>query len=111
MISHDGRFIPTLVQRWDPADKDWLWMAWDGVLNEASITASTWTLPSGWTAHETRMARAVVDEAGNSYAAANGVLTSNPDAAVGERVEIANKVVLSDGREYERSVAIVVDQQ
>lgn len=45
--------------------------------------------------------------------AANAI-KSSPGAVAGSassRIEIANKVVLSDGREYERSVSIVVAQQ
>lgn len=111
MITHTGRSIPVLPTRWDPSDKAWIWVVWDQVLGGATITTSTWTLPAGWTEHDTKTAQATTDESGNSYSAANGVLTSNSIATPGGQVEIANKVVLSDGREFERSVMIVVAQQ
>ena len=111
MITHTGRQIPVFPERWDPSDKDWVWVAWDNVLSGASITSSTWTLPDGWTVSDTNTSQAVTDEDGNSYSAANGALISNPDAVIGARVEIANKVVLSDGREYERGFALVVGEQ
>lgn len=114
MITHTGRSIPVFPERWDPSDKEWVWVAWDNVLDGATISTSTWALPDGWTEHDSKTGQAVTDKAGNSYAAVNGVLLSSPGAVAGSassRIEIANKVVLSDGREYERSVSIVVAQQ
>lgn len=111
MITHSGRAIPVFPERWDPADKEWVWVAWDNLLDGATISTSTWTLPTGWTEHDAVTSQTVTDEDGNSYTAANGALISNTSAAAGARVEVANAVALSDGREYERSVSIVVAQQ
>lgn len=111
MVTHDGHVIPTFSRRWDPADKDWVWVAWDELLSGATISTSTWVLPAGWTEHETQTSQAITDEDGTEYTAANGALISNADAATGSRVEIANRVVLSDGREYERSAALIIAQQ
>lgn len=111
MVIHTGRNIPTLLDGWDSSDKDWVWVVWDSVLDGATITASTWTLPNGWTEHSTKQSQSVTDENSTSYTSANGVLTSNPEALTGSLSVFANKVVLSDGREYERSVSVVVVQQ
>lgn len=110
MIKHNGQDIPTFTQRWDPFDKDWIWVAWDDVLDGATISSSTWVMPDGWASHDTRQGQTVEDVHGTQYTAANAVLTSNPDADAGEYT-FANRVVLSDGREYERSATVKVAQQ
>lgn len=111
MITHDGFVIPVFPQRWDPFDKAWVWFAWDGLLDGAAVTSSAWVIPSGWTQSQTQMAQPVTDEYGAAYTAANGVLLSNPSATAGLSVTVTNQVVLSDGRQYERSVVLVVGNQ
>lgn len=106
MITHDSSSIPTLPARWDPQDRDWIWIGWANVLEGASISTSVWTLPTGWTSHSTLTNQNVEDEDGVTHANANGVelSTSNTEGLY----VIANKVTLSDGRILERSVRLHV---
>lgn len=106
MITHDSASIPTLPARWDPQDRDWIWIGWASVLEGASISVSAWTVPAGWTSHSTLADQTVEDEDGTQHANANGVELSTTQIA-GVHT-IANKVTLSDGRILERSVLVHV---
>lgn len=107
MLLHTGRSIPRFDQRWDPYDEDIIWFAWDDALDGASITASTWVVPLGWTLEAAFQNQTVVSESGESFTASNGARLSTT-AEEGTHV-IANRVTLSDGRELERSVRLLVE--
>lgn len=106
MIVHPGTAPQALYERWDPYDIEYVWIAWDGMLDGATISTSTWVLPTGWTLVAAQMAASVTDEDGNTYAAANGALLSTTTTS--GRHTISNRTTLSDGRQYERSMIIVV---
>ena len=108
MINHDGTGPAPFRNDWDPSDVEYVWIAWDDILRGATISDSSWTVPTGWTVEAEQMNAAVTDDDGNSYSAANGALLSTT-ATKGRHV-FTNHVVLSDGREYERSVAVSVRQ-
>lgn len=103
MITHDGKGIPAFEQGWDTSDQEWLWVSWASVLDGESISTSVWTLPTGWTNEDALVNQTVVED-GVSYTNSNGVLLST--TASPGLYEIANKVTLSDGRVYERSVRV-----
>lgn len=106
--SHDGVAVPTLQQSLDPFDIEWLAVVWDERICEASITQSTWTIPGAWTAiNYASSAPATIN--GVSYASVNAVLVDINNAPTG-RYEVSNQVVLSDGRQFERSFKISIKQ-
>lgn len=107
-ITHNGLRIPAFSQRWDPSDKEWVWVCWDSILRGSSIATSNWTLPAGWTSHSTLTDQTVTDEDDVAHAHSNAVLTSTTEAA--GLFILANRVTLADGRVYERSVTVVVEQ-
>lgn len=108
MILHDGSAVPAFEDYWDTYDKDTIWIAWDSLLRGSSISASEWVAPDNWTVHSSQMAASVTDVDGKSYTAANGALVSTTDTA--GRYKISNRVTLADGRQYERTVIVVVRQ-
>lgn len=108
MITHDGSGPQVFSEIWDTQDIDYVWIAWDDLLRGATITDSDWTIPTGWTGSAAQMAASVTDDDDNAYTAANGILLST--TATRGRHKISNHVTLSDGREYERTVVVVVRQ-
>lgn len=108
MIVHDGSTVPTLDEYWDTFDVDYVWVAWDSFLRGSSISASEWIVPTGWTVEAEQQDASVTDSDGNTYDAANGALLST--TATTGRYKISNRVTLADGRQYERTVIVVVKQ-
>lgn len=108
MILHDGLGPPQLDDFWDTYDQDYIWVAWDEVLRGATISDSAWVIPASWTNHAEQQSASVTDEDGNAYEAANGVLLST--TAVSGRHRISNRIMLSDDRQYERTIIVVVRQ-
>jgi len=108
-LHHNGLRIPTLPEKWDPSDVDWVWMSWADVLRGASLLTSNWVVPTGWTVGQTLVNQTVVDSDGTSYANANGALLST--TAGPGLFSISNIVTLSDGRSIERSFTVVVENQ
>lgn len=108
MIVHDGSASPAFEDRWDTFDIDYVWVAWDELLRGATITDSEWVVPDGWTVVAEQQDASVTDSDGNTYDAANGALLST--TATTGRHKISNRVTLSDDRQYERTVIVVVRQ-
>lgn len=108
MIVHDGVAPAAFDDRWDTHDIDYVWVAWDEFLRGSSITDSDWIVPDGWTVVAAQQDASVTDADGNSYDSANGALLST--TAITGRHKISNRVTLADGRQYERTVIIVVRQ-
>ena len=106
IVEHDGTCVPMLPARWKQSQKDWLWFVWDDLLNGVSIIVSTWDIPDGWQAMAEKVDTVVVDDAGNEYSHANAQLltfTGDPGSYI-----VSNNVMMSDGREYERAIRVVV---
>ena len=108
-VQHEGAGMPELPYRWDQYDVDVIWFAWDDVLNGSTIQTSTFVIGANWTEVETYQSQSITDEAGTTFSAANGILASTTDTS-GIHT-ISNRVTLSDGRQYERSVRVRVAQQ
>lgn len=111
-IVHDGTKIPQFDESWGVGDKDWVWMAWDDLLDEnASIDSSTWEVPDHWTVSQELTAQTVKDEdTGTEYTGVNGAFVTTQQA--GGSV-LTNKVVLSGPsgqQEFSRSILIPVRQ-
>lgn len=106
MIVHHGTRIPSFTEKWDPSDREYVWICWAEKLDGASITLSEWTIPANWTSSDTLTDQTVADEDGTNFTSCNGNLLSTTED-FGDFV-ITNKITLSDGREYERSVTIQV---
>jgi len=105
--SADAGKVPAFKHGWRPYDVDWVWFCWDAVLSGASIDKSVWLVPSGWTVLEQETSVAVQSfETGAEYAVANAALVSVSEVVGAYR--IANRVELSDGRKYERSVGVSI---
>lgn len=107
MIYHRGRGVPNFLERWDPSDSGWVWFCWTEIVGTASITLSEWTLPAGWTSEDEETGQTYRDAAGTDHADSNGILLST--TATSGQHTVANKVTLSDGRVFERSVSILVE--
>lgn len=108
MIAHNNVSTPTFTIRWDPSDKDYIWIAFDNILDGATQSSDDWTVPSGWTEHSTQSDATVTDSGGVSYTSANGILTSPPSGAAG-KYTFTNTATLSDGRIISRSVNVIVE--
>lgn len=108
MIFSSGAAQQALYDRWDPFDVDYVWIAWDEILRGATISDSEWIAPAVWTIAAEHVSASVTDEDGNTYDAVNGALLST--TATAGRHKISNRVSLSDGRQYERTVIIVVQE-
>lgn len=106
MIIHTGTAVPLLVELWDPSDIDYIWFAWDDKLNGASISDSEWAVPADWTVVSMQLDASVTDDDGVSYDHANAALLSTTKIR-GSHI-VSNKVTLSDGRVFERSVKVKV---
>ena len=106
IIAHGSNSIPKLPNKWDPDEIDRVWFSWSELLNGATISDSTWLLPGGWVSSGEQVSQSVSDSLGNVYTDANSVIleTSNRSGLY----TITNRVVLSDGRQYDRSVIIDV---
>ncbi len=104
--SHKSGAVPYFKERWDPQDKEYIWICWADILEGASISTSVWAVPTNWTSHSELDDQTVADEAGTNRLNCNGILTSTTETS-GEHV-FANKVTLSDSRVYERSVTVEV---
>lgn len=104
--SHRSRAVAYFDERWDPQDKEYIWICWTDILEGATISVSNWTLPANWTSHNELSSQSVDDESGTTLADCNGVLTSTTETS--GKHTFANKVTLSDGRIYERSVSVTV---
>ena len=108
-VTHGSGLIPFLPDSWDPYDSEHVWVCWADVLDGASIASSTWVVPANWTTSDEQVSQTVSDEDGVSRTGCNGVkLATTETRGV---YAIANRVVLSDGRQYERSLKIKVAQQ
>lgn len=110
-IIHDGERVPAFDEAWDVYDIDWVWFAWDDVLDGATIATSVWVTPDGWTLEQQSDDTAVTDGAGVTYSHANGARFTAASAEPGRRAVIANRVTISDGRAFERSVAVLLAEQ
>lgn len=95
-------------QAWDPSDIEKVWVVWDDLLDGATITESNWTVPNGWTVEASQLSESVTDSNSETYSSANSATLSTTTTRGVHKV--SNHVVFSDGREYERSVEIVVRQ-
>lgn len=109
MIIHKSRGAPTFRERWDPSDKEYVWFCWSDVIEGSSIATSDWTLPEGWTNHGDLVDQTVEDDGGAERENCNGALISTSETE-GTHT-ITNKVTLADGRVYERSVNILLEDQ
>lgn len=108
MIIHTGRAVPTFAEKWDPSDSDFIWFSWEDRLNGEVIVGSSWIAPQGWTVSGEQMSATVTDSDGIQYTSVNGALFSTSETS-GSHI-ISNRVTLSDGRVYERSVKVKVKQ-
>lgn len=108
-ITHAGDEAPTFTERMDPSDIETFWIAWGGKLGGSTIQTSTWVLPDGFTELEAFEDQSVLDSDGNTYNNANGVRVSTTNT-VG-RYMLTNRVVLADGRRYDRSAYVIIAQQ
>lgn len=104
--THNSRSIPLLRQALDPFDIDWVWAVWSDKIGEAEIANSDWILPDGWEAVAYQQAAQVQVE-DVMYEQANAVLVNNNEARKG-KYEISNRIVLVDGRQFERSCYVWV---
>ena len=100
MIVHDGKSIPKFTELWDTGDKEFVWFVWDDFLRGATISTSTWTVPTGWTVHSQVVSASVTDSNNVVYNNASSALLSTT-ATEGTHI-ITNRIVLSDNRAYER---------
>ena len=107
MLIHTGRSIPRFDERWDPDDTDIVWVAWDDVSNGSAITASVWTVPTGWTITTQYTSQSVTTDDGTSYTQCNGILVSTTETS--GTYTLANRTTFADGRIIERSVRVIVE--
>lgn len=108
-ITHAGDEVPTFDERMDPSDIETFWISWAGKLGGASIQASTWVMPDGFTELEAFEDQSVSDADSNTYNNANGVRVSTTKTT-GKHM-LTNRVTLSDGRRYDRSAYVLIAQQ
>jgi hypothetical protein len=107
-LKHTGFETPTSPIRWDPDGKEWVTVCWaEVVATHGAIHASTWVLPEGWTAQETRQ-DVTAQADGKEYAHCNQVLLST--TATAGLATITNRVAFADGTELDRSLRLYVDQ-
>lgn len=106
MLIHTGKSIPRFDARWDPDDKDIVWVAWDDAANGSPITASLWTVPSGWTIDTAFESQSVTTDDGTTYDKCNGALVGTTQTE-GTYV-LSNRATFGDGRILERSVRVLV---
>ena len=106
IVVHSGSAVPALARKWDPDEIDRVWFAWGDVLKGATISTSSWLLPGGWSGAGEQTSQSVTDSDGNEYSSANSVMLTASNRS--GKYTITNRVVLSDGRQYDRSVTIDV---
>lgn len=110
MILHDGQGAPTFEEQWDPADRAYVWVCWDDLLEGATIATSNWQVPSNWTEDLPLVAQTVQGNDGTQYVNCNGIRLKSGNT-YSEIVRVTNAVTFSDGREFERSVKLDVRDQ
>lgn len=108
MISHDNKTTPKLETFWDTSDREFVWFGWSQSLRGSSIVSSDWVVPANWTIHAEQTNVSVIDDDGTTHTNSCGVLLSTTETK--GTFLIKNKIVLADGREYERSVKVKVKQ-
>lgn len=108
-ITHDNKSIPVFAEVWDSSDRETIWISWADVLNGSAISASSWSVPSGWTNNGEQTNQTVQDSDGVSHANSNGVDVSIDDAEHGDYV-FTNTVTFADGRTLERSAKVIVGE-
>lgn len=105
-VVHKGKRTPEFREKWDPSDREYVWFCWADKLDGATIVTSEWTLPANWTSSATQIDQSVTDEDGVVRSNCNGNQLSTTET-FGD-FTVTNKVTLSDGRIYERSVIVPV---
>lgn len=106
IAEHDGRNVPVLSADWDSSDRDTVFFDWAPMLGGAEIVSSEWEVPFGWSVDQAFTAQRI-RVMGEEYIA-NGVLLSAP-ADSGLQL-ISNTVTLSDGRSYQRSAYVPLEE-
>lgn len=92
----------------DPYDTEWVVFAWDERIADATVIASDWVLPSDWNLVRTAQNQEI-SARGRDFQSVNAALVDVNNAAAGRYV-LSNRVSLSDGRQYERSVKIRIKE-
>lgn len=104
---HESEQIPTFTELWDFSDNEPIVFTWEDHVLGGSVTASSWTLPSGWTSSGTQLNVSVTDSKGTVHTNCNtNTLTYSGSAGT---FTISNEATFSDGRILERSVRVKVD--
>lgn len=107
-VIHKGDETPILPEIMNPNDMERIYTSWTNKLNGATITSSTWIIPSNFTQVSAIENGSVTDSRTNTtYTDVNGILLSTTEKK--GIYLISNRVTMSDGRTITKSFYLPID--
>lgn len=106
IIDTSDQVIQAADRPLDPYDTEWIIFAWDERIADANVTSSEWVVPSEWNLVRTAQNQEI-SARGRAFQSVNAALVDVNNAVAGRYV-VSNRVHLSDGRQFERSVKIKI---
>lgn len=108
IIDTSDQIIQSADRPLDPYDTEWVVFAWDNRIADAAVISSEWVVPTDWNLVRTAQNQEI-SARGREFQSVNAALVDVNNAQPGRYV-VSNRVHLSDGRQFERSVKIQIKE-